>query len=192
VGNPDLAAAALQGELRAGSPGGRPSGAPDARPVHVLQYASPNDPYLVLLRRYVPPGRAPRILALRPGSTLAALDVLGILREGGIVAVKGDRVVDGRNAEVPFLGGRIRVPTGPYLLAALAGVPVVPLACFKEGVRTCRVVAGEPWTPVLRGRATRDEDLAASARTFAAHLEAWARRWPLQWYNFHDLWERTG
>ncbi|MBU1879056.1 MAG: hypothetical protein KJ734_08895, partial [Chloroflexi bacterium] len=42
----------------------------------------------------------------------------------GILALKGDRVVDQRTVEVELLGARARLPTGPFLLAALLSLPL--------------------------------------------------------------------
>ena len=37
-------------------------------------------------------------------------------------------------------------------------------------------------------RATRAGALAAYAARYAARLDAYCRRWPLQWYNFYPFW----
>jgi len=175
LGNPDLGAMALQTvEFQ--------------RPVHVLQYTSGEDPYLVLLRRWRPGTEAPRIISLNAGQDLAALEAIRALRAGGILALKGDRAVDGRVAEVTLLGGRVRLSTGPFLLAALSGAPLFVLGCFAEGPGVYRVISGEPWELRFGSRATREADLARWTQRFADQLDAWVRRYPTQWYNFHDPW----
>ena len=175
MGNPDLGATALQTvEFQ--------------RPVNVLQYTSGDDPYMVLLRRHLPDGQAPRVISLNAGEDLASLEVIRALRRGEIVAIKGDRVVDERAVEVQLLGATVRLPTGPFLLAALAKAPLFVLGCFHEGGGRYRVIAGEPWELRFTSRGQRDADLTRWTQRFASQLEAWARRYPRQWYNFHDPW----
>ncbi len=178
LGNPDLGATALQTvEFQ--------------RPVNILQFTSGDDPYMVLLRRYLKGDQAPRIISLNAGDELASLEVIRALRRGEIVAIKGDRVVDERVAVVDLLGGRVRLPTGPFLLAAISRAPLFVLGCFHEGKGTYRVIAGEPWRLRFTSRDGRQADLERWAQRYAAQLEAWARRYPRQWYNFHDPWSET-
>jgi predicted LPLAT superfamily acyltransferase len=175
MGNPDLGATALQTvEFQ--------------RPVNVLQYTAGDDPYMQLLRHYLPDGQAPRVISLNAGEDLASLEVIRALRRGEIVAIKGDRVVDDRSVEVELLGARIALPTGPFLLAALSKAPMFLLGCFHEGDGAYRVIAGEPWELRFTSREDRQADLERWAQRFASQLEAWARRYPYQWYNFHDPW----
>jgi len=148
----------------------------------VVQYTAQGDPYLHLIRRYAK-DNAPQIISLNEGHDLAALEALRALRRGEVVALKGDRVIDEHTAEVSLLGGRVAVPTGPYLLAALSDSPLFLLGCFKEDATTYRVIASEPLVLSFRSRATRAEDLQQWAQRFADQMEEWARRYPLQWYN---------
>ena len=178
MGNPDLGATALQTvEFQ--------------RPVNVLQYTDGDDPYMALLREYLPEGQAPRVISLNAGEDLASLEVIRALRRGEIVAIKGDRVVDERTVEVELLGATVRLPTGPFLLAALAKAPLFVLGCFHEGDGAYRVIAGEPWQLRFTSRKDRQADLQRWTQRFASQLEAWARRYPHQWYNFHDPWGGT-
>jgi predicted LPLAT superfamily acyltransferase len=175
LGNPDLGATALQTvEYQ--------------RPVNVLQYTAGDDPYMRLLREYLPEGQAPRVISLNAGEDLASLEVIRALRRGEIVAIKGDRVVDERTVEVELLGAPVRLPTGPFLLAALSKAPLFVLGCFHEGGGRYRVIAGEPWELRFTSREGRQADLARWTQRFASQLEDWARRYPHQWYNFHDPW----
>ena len=173
LGNPDLGSAALRSRDRR---------------VHLLMYSSPGDPYLRLMSD-VMGDRAPVVIALNDDASHASLQALRALRDGGIVAVKADRVVDGRVAEVQFLGGTIALPTGPLLLAALSGAPVVVLGCFREG-DGYRLEAFGPRIYRFESRESRDADLARWAQELADQLAGWTERWPLQWYNFFDPWSR--
>ncbi len=176
MGNPDLGASALR------------SGVP--RVVNMVQYHDQNDPYVTLIREALGE-RAPRIIALNSGDELASLEVVRALRRGEIVAMKTDRLVDARSVTVPFLGGDIRLPSGPLLLAALSRAPVFLMGCFKEGSDTYRVITTDPRVLRFSGRGpARERDLQRWGAEIAEQLEEWTERWPLQWYNFHDLWKR--
>ncbi|MEZ4317060.1 MAG: glycosyltransferase [Myxococcota bacterium] len=158
------------------------------RNVHLLLYQAPNDPYFTLLRD-VMGERAPKIIAINDGAQLASLGALRALEAGDAVAAKGDRIVDGRIARCDFLGAPIAVPTGPFLLAALSGAPVVFIGCFRTGSGQYRFEAVGPKILEFRSRKTREEDLARWAQEWVDVMADWTERYPLQWFNFFDPWE---
>jgi len=91
------------------------------------------------------------------------------------VVMQGDRAVPGqKHATVPFLGGHLRVPTGPARLAALTGSPLVP--CFAVPVAHGRVevLLGEPIDAATLGVEAATAALArAIEQTVARHPEQW-------------------
>ena len=174
IGNPDLGAAVLRTDDYA------------ARPVNILAYAGNDDPYIRLMKRHVGDS-APRLISLKQNADMAAMEALRALRRKEIVALKADRLVDERTCEVKFLGDTIMLPTGPFLLAALSKSPVVFMGCFKEG-RDYRVLATEPRVLKFTSRKSRDADLQRWAQDYANQLADWLRRYPEQYYNFHDVW----
>lgn len=173
VGNPDLGAAAFHGRI--------------TRPVNVLQYAGKSDPYARLVRE-IAPERAPTMISINDDAQHASILAIRALRRGEIVAIKADRTVDTRTVEVPFLGGTIAIPTGPFLIAALSGAPTILLGCFKESATRYRVLATPAMVLAFSGRDSRDADIARWARDFASQLERWVKEYPEQWYQFHDPW----
>lgn len=159
-------------------------------PVNVVQYTHPGDPYPILVQRLAGE-HAPRIISLNEEGTMAGLEAVHALRRGEIVALKGDRPVDGHRARVPFLGGTIEIPTGPFLLAATSRAPLFLLACFKTGPSSYTVYSSPAWRLRFTSRSERQADLQRWAEDFASHLEGWMRQYPLQWYNFYDPWEEA-
>lgn len=176
MGNPDLGAATMKAAGEAGLP------------VAMVQYASAQDPYRQLIEDLVPPDKRPRVIEINAQSEMASLEITRALREGWVVALKVDRVADARAVQVELFGAPARIPSGPFLIAALARKPVVTFACFKDGPSTYRVLAGPPKTYRFTSRAERGADLERWGQEWALQLEDWARRYPDQWYNFHDLW----
>ena len=113
---------------------------------------------------------------------LDALPLLHHLRDGGIVAVQLDRAAPGsRSVEVPFLGGRLSMPEGPFSLASVARVPLVPVFVRRAGYLRYELRGGG--TVVLPERAGA-ADLAAAAARVAAELERSVRACPTQWFDF--------
>lgn len=172
VGNSDFASSALQ---------------ETGRRAHLLVHRAPTDPYFQLVQETLGE-RAPRFIALEDGAQHASITALRALRAGDVVAVKADRVVDDRAATVDFLGSPMRLPTGPWVLAALSGAPVVVLGCFRTGPSTYRFEAVGPRIYRFTDRASREADLARWAQELADVLAVWTERHPHQWYNFFDPW----
>ncbi len=115
------------------------------------------------------------------------LELLDALAEGDIVALQGDRPRRGGTAAETRLFGRpFSIPVGPFALARLAGVPVVPVFMFREGRRRYRLTFREPIR--VESGAPRKAAIAAAAEAFARDLEWAIGRNPHQWFCFGELW----
>lgn len=112
-----------------------------------------------------------------------AIDLLGSLRDGELIAIQGDRVTPGIAAvETTLFGRETRLPSGPFALAMAARVPIFPIFVMRVARRRYRLVVGEPFD-VVRTR-DRAASLAAAATTWAGHLErVIAAAW-YQWFTF--------
>lgn len=123
----------------------------------------------------------------RPDSFLRAHDEL---KRGGVVALLGDRVDGGAHLPVDFLGRRTAMPIAPHVLAARSGAPVLLFFGLYEGGRRYRiefVPFGRVEPPTLRGKA-----LQPVLDRYALLLESFARRYPLNWFNFYPYWQVSG
>lgn len=122
----------------------------------------------------------------RDNPTLGA-KLLAALRRGEIVGIQGDRPSStGRSVEVELFGRPLALPVGPAALARAAGVPLVPVFCFREGRRRYRLVIRPPMEVPSGG--DRDAELAAAVRAVGAEVERAIRRRPYQWFCFRNLW----
>ena len=111
------------------------------------------------------------------------------LRRGEIVAVQGDRPrARSRTVGVTLFGRPSELPAGPLALARLSGAPLVPVFSFREKHYLYRVICREPIRVAVGG--SRNEAIAAAARTLAAHIEWAIRRRPHQWYALAEVWPR--
>ena len=113
--------------------------------------------------------------------------------QGEFIAIAGDRIPvapQPRVARARFLGAWAPFPVGPYVMASLFRCPVyllfslstdrgweIHIELFRESIRL--------------PRKDRSAALDALARAYAARLEAYCRREPLQWFNFYDFWQVT-
>lgn len=136
------------------------------------------------------PAWRPNVIAVNRAEGYSALTVLRVLREGGVVAMHGDRLIDDRVVTVNLLGSPCQVPAGPWLLAALARVPVIVVGCFKQDGDTYRLLSGPPMVCRFDRKRSRDEQIQEWAQLYADQVGSWVKRWPYQWYNFHDLWSQ--
>lgn len=137
------------------------------------------------------PGSNARVIQVDPTSVRFAFEIRRCVERGEFVAVLGDRVGDGgrsRIARATFLGDRAPFPQGPFLVAMLLGIPVVLTIALKTGRLSYDVfletlASGEPVPAPDRAKVLQER-----VEAFAARLEHYCARAPLQWFNFYDFW----
>jgi len=116
---------------------------------------------------------------------LAALPVLEHLQAGGIAAMQVDR--PSRTAAVmthELFGLELEVPEGPFRLALMAEVPILPVFAARLGFMRRLVVLGTPVWPDMDPGRPRRERLRALATAVLSQLEAHLREFPTQWFHF--------
>jgi predicted LPLAT superfamily acyltransferase len=153
----------------------------DGRPIHVMMRIDPRS----RVRRIA--GIDDKLLNVIPlGQPDSYLRAHEALRAGGIVAVLADRVDGGASLPVRFFGRMTTLPVAPHVLAARSEAPV--LLCFGlyEGGNRYRIEFVE--AGVTAPRTSRGEQLKPAVEHYAAVLEQYARRYPLNWFNFYPYW----
>jgi predicted LPLAT superfamily acyltransferase len=110
---------------------------------------------------------------------------------GEFVAIAGDRIPVAhapRVVRVPFFATPAPFPIGPYVLASLFQCPVFLL--FSLRTEGGWEIHFERFRESIRlPRKGREAALAALAGAYAARLEYYCRKAPLQWFNFYDFWQ---
>ena len=168
-------------------------------PVWALMHRRPGGSLGPLLEELAP-DLAARVLVI--GDTASMIQARECVERGEIVGILADRMPEGppaghRMVGVPFLGSEAAFPSGPFVLAATLGAPVV----LFHGVRVAggwrrrgryRVEFQQFAERVVLRRASRAADLAAVVGRYAAALEGTCRAYPFQWFNFFPFWERRG
>lgn len=128
-----------------------------------------------------------RVIEIGPPESL--LRAREALARGEIVGILGDREpAGGRVATVPFLGAPAAFPTGPMLLIAALGAPVVSFRAVCVGRRRYAVTFAPFADCVAPSRPDRSRDVTAAVARFAAFVEAGCRAHPHQWFNFFSFW----
>lgn len=125
-----------------------------------------------------------------------------------VVLIMGDRVMPGhRGIKMPFLGGHIRVPTGPVKLARVSGAPLIPIFTIRTATGRLKVIIEEPVfvspeSDAAQGKFAGDSSLMAddsrrgslqrgddaALRAIVGALEKQVRDHPAQWMVFYRAW----
>jgi predicted LPLAT superfamily acyltransferase len=130
-----------------------------------------------------------RLLPLT-GSPTDIIPLVAALRRGEIVAMLGDRAYGSPSTCIPFLGGTAAFPVGGYVMAAIAGAPLMHAFSLRETGGHYRFFGFSPQRLQLPVHNERDAYLKNCAADFARNLESVLKRDPFQWYNFYPFWEK--
>jgi predicted LPLAT superfamily acyltransferase len=134
------------------------------------------------------PNLTTRLIEVQPGAPGFILQVQEKIQQGELVAILGDRAGHGARTEVSFLGGRMELPTGPYVLAAVLKCPLyLTFGLYQPPNRYdlyCELFADE----IVLPRKDREQALRALAQRYADRLEHYCRLAPDNWFNFADTW----
>ncbi|MEM9195675.1 MAG: hypothetical protein AAGF12_41295 [Myxococcota bacterium] len=118
------------------------------------------------------------------------LRVKELIEQGAIVAILGDRVPkSGKAVEVDFLGGKIRVPVGPYFLASSLRCPVYFTCGLYRDPKRYDLFC-EPFAErITLRRGNRLDSVQQYAQKYADRLAHYATMAPDNWFNFFDPWQ---
>ncbi len=125
-----------------------------------------------------------------PVGVRSAKRIMRILRDGGTVALMGDRDISGPKMLLPFFGEETWMPTGPVEVALRTGAAIVPSFAARRG----RYVIDADAEPPIE--IERTDDLQADVRTamleYISRLEARLRAEPEQWLVLERIWDAEG
>jgi KDO2-lipid IV(A) lauroyltransferase len=123
------------------------------------------------------------VSVLSVGATpLDALPLLRHLRQGGVAAFQLDRPSpSARSLRVRLFGRPFAVPEGPFRIAGLAQVPVLPLFAARRGYFSYSIEFGEALACPARAS---DAELEAVAQRAVERMERFIAAHPTQWFHF--------
>ncbi|NTW09856.1 MAG: lysophospholipid acyltransferase family protein [Chlorobiaceae bacterium] len=113
---------------------------------------------------------------------------LGILRNGGILALLGDQSRPGDRFYSDFMGRSVPVALGPAYFALKAGVPLFVILCRRNGDGRYTVDIEEIDTTEF---GSSRADVENVTRRYTKIFEREIRRYPEEWFWLHDRWKRS-
>lgn len=154
--------------------------------LHILAYFENAKKINRVLSELAPELHA-RVITL--GSVDAMLRAKQVVDEGGSIAILGDRTgLNNKTAHVDFMGEQAPFPTGPFLLAATLGCPVLLVFGLYTGGNRYDLYC-EPFAErIVLPRGDRERALAQYAQAYAARLAHFAQAHPYNWFNLYDFW----
>ena len=130
-----------------------------------------------------------QVSSVNPG---LAMELKDKVDNGEMVVIVGDRTsttVSERSVYADFLGEPAPFATGPFILASLLECPVYWLFCLKEDSHF-RVIFEFIDEKIVMPRKERKQVLQRLITDYAGSLGNYASRYPHQWFNFFDFWQR--
>ena len=120
-------------------------------------------------------------------SVFSSLTMVRALRRNEVVAIQLDRSQGaGETRTVPFFGAPAVFPCGPFVLARVAGAPLIPMFIPRLGKRHYGIRMGKRFDLSREARdvVSLERVMAEVVQTF----EATIREFPTQWFQFAPFW----
>ncbi|MCL1815263.1 MAG: hypothetical protein FWG27_05535 [Treponema sp.] len=165
-------------------------------------------PVTTIVDRHVTANFTRMLKELNPQSGLDIIDANEIgpgtallleekITAGELVVIAGDRTSAGsaeKNFLIPFLGEDAPFSPGAFYLASLLKAPVYFVFALRRGDLSLKPEYGMhvhksplSFDCTRKERALRSSEMAHS---FAAFLEGYCKKYPFQWYNFFNFWQK--
>ena len=122
------------------------------------------------------------------GGIVAIMDAI---KQGGIVAIMGDRSYAFASVDIDFLGDPARFSCGAFHIAALADCPVVMLTAAKKSHSEYVVAIAGVFRPRYQPKADKRRQLRGWVQEFAALMEQYVTQYPYQCFLFYDIWREA-
>ncbi len=102
------------------------------------------------------------------------------LKEGGLLAIAGDRNFEGSAVSVKMFGKSVEIPKGAFFMASKLGVPVVVGFGPREKDGRYHVYLEKPFE-------VKEGEIEKSVKKYVEMLERYIRKYPDQWLLFEKL-----
>ncbi len=158
--------------------------------VHILMYENEQEKIKTLLDN-VQSEKTMNIITLSDDMS-HVIAIKNAMDNNELVVIHGDRFVEGS----PFLQSKLmdhqaKFPYGPYYLVARFNKPVSFVFAFKETVKHYHFYASPPKQySKIKNINDRKEISGRILSDYIPHLEDKIMKYPHQWFNFYDFWNR--
>jgi predicted LPLAT superfamily acyltransferase len=111
-------------------------------------------------------------------------EINNALSNGELVCFTGDRYMKGQKTLTESLMGKnANFPAGPFLLASRLNVPVLFVYVMKETNKHYHLYA--------RQAEVKNRDAQGLLKKYTESVEWMLKKYPLQWFNYFDFWEKN-
>jgi predicted LPLAT superfamily acyltransferase len=110
-------------------------------------------------------------------------EINNALSNGDLVCFTGDRYMKGSKVMTESLLGELaHFPAGPFLLASRLNVPVLFVYVMKETNKHYHLYS--------RKAQFKNRDAQGLLKEYTQSVEWMLKKYPLQWFNYFDFWDR--
>ncbi len=110
------------------------------------------------------------------------------LKNNELLAMLGDRDVEGKGIRVEFFGKEAVVPKGPATFSLETGAAIVPSFMFRKGDKY-ELTFEKPILPKPTG--DKKKDILNLTKECLKVIERYIREHPEEWFLFHPMWPST-
>lgn len=123
-----------------------------------------------------------KFIDLNQGGIAANIQIANALMNKELVAMMADRVVDKRQiVNVDFFGSRVQINKSPFEIAKKVKKPLVAIFVLNTAIKKYD----------LSLHLIEPASVEEMAQSYALVLESIIRKYPSQWYNFHDFFKEA-
>ncbi len=162
----------------------------ETTPVSILLYQIDHDRVRRFIDDTVQNKRSFTIIPIKKNSMDHVFSMSRMLSDGGLVCFHIDRYIPGsQTVTASLFGSPVRLPAGPYYLAAQFGVPIIFVFTVKTGRKKYHTFVSRSHTiSRVRDKQKQKELAEQAAAIFAEQMESVVKRYPYQWFNYYDFW----
>lgn len=156
------------------------------KPLNMLVFGGENQP-LMQLRQHQFGEMNIRMIPVGV-ETSHAQEISDALERGEIVSAFADRLMNPRKAVVSTIHGQeVLLAKGPFSLATTRGLPVVMVTAMKEKDGSYTAFMTPLYYDTTVSQCEQRQQLADA---YTSEIERLLRIYPLQWFNYFDLWKK--
>lgn len=159
------------------------------RPVHVVMYDGEHENIKSLIES-VTGGKGFNVIYIQENDISHIYKINEVLSKGDMIALHGDRfLIESKAKLCDFFGHKARFPLGPFHIAAQFSVPVSFVSTMKESNTHYHFYATPPVLIEGNKKNEKLESIEKLSQLYANELERMIRKYPYQWFNYHDFWQ---
>jgi len=128
------------------------------------------------------------VIDLNQGTIAVSVQIANALMNEEVVAVMADRAANEKaEQEVTFLGKKARFNKNPFQIAYKTSKPMLAYFIILTGMQRYKVEYIEIYLDKEKKEA---ESVDEALKKYVIKLEEVVKKYPEQWFNFYDFWEK--